>query len=448
VGLYGGCARDKSTDGSPRCVILIVLDTVRADHLGCYGYDRPTTPYIDEFAEGATVYTRAICSAPWTNPTHASLFTGKDPFEHGAHRTEKRWGSRGINSKPLPPDHVTLAEVFAQENYKTGAVVANSAHINKRWGFHRGFDFFSSSLRHAEFINHWAYSWMDTLDTENFFLFLNYMDTHFPYNTEHPWEFLDEPAAQDKGKMLKELIHRSILLGEPDENSDFAKKVIDQYDTGLAHLDRKIGALMRYLKRRGLYDDALIILSSDHGELFGEHDMAGHGLAVYHKLIAKALVVKYPGQTTGRIDDSWVTSSDMPSLVLSSFPPDTRDRYRLTFPNAPGNHPIISENYWPKPRDLSGDKIKQRFKTIQTAYYQWPFKYIHSSKGASELYNLELDPEESRDIINDNPEVAADMARVLESYQALRRRADDGAEQPTLSEEDIKKLKALGYIED
>jgi arylsulfatase A-like enzyme len=428
-------------------VILIVLDTVRADRLGCYGYDRPTTPNIDELAKGATLYTNAICSAPWTNPTHASLFTGKDPFEHGAHRSEKKWGKRGINSKPLPKDHVTLAEMFAQEDYKTGAIVANEAHINRRWGFHRGFDGFSSKWRHAEFINHWAYSWMDTLTTDKFFLFLNYMDTHYPYNTEHAWDYLDEPAVKDDGKLLIELVKKSIR-GECDETSDLATTVIDQYDTGLAHLDRKIGSLIRYLKRKGLYDDALIVLCSDHGELFGEHRMAGHGKVVYHKLIQKALIVKYPGQRTGRIDDTWVTSSDMPSIVLSSFPTETRDRYRLTFPNAPGNHPVISENYWPKPYSLSGAKIKKRFKKIETAYYEWPFKYIHASEGPCELYNLELDPEESRDIIEDNPEIAAEMARILEMYQTVRTRADEEAEQPVLTEEEIKKLKALGYIQD
>ena len=111
-------------------IVLIVMDTVRADHLSCYGYERQTSPRLDKFASGATRYTRAIASAPWTIPSHASIFTGKDPFQHGAHRMEV---DGELVKNPLPAAHFTLAEMFDNEGYLTAAIVANDVFLSPKW---------------------------------------------------------------------------------------------------------------------------------------------------------------------------------------------------------------------------------------------------------------------------------------------------------------------------
>ncbi|MBD3221321.1 sulfatase-like hydrolase/transferase, partial [bacterium] len=157
-------------------VVLIVMDTLRADHLGCYGYERDVSPEIDAFAAGSTVYDRAYATAPWTVPTHGSLFTGKLPFRHGAHtyRSEER----GIMVAPLPEVHVTLAEVFAAEGYRTGAFVANDAFLGERFQFDQGFATYHVEPVHADQLNRRAARWLREDRGAPFFMFMNFMDTH------------------------------------------------------------------------------------------------------------------------------------------------------------------------------------------------------------------------------------------------------------------------------
>lgn len=135
-----GCSSRESHRAQPN-VILIVMDTVRADHLGCYGYDRPISPNIDAFAKTATLYARGIASSPWSMPSHASLFTGKDPFQHGAHRMQEKtyrpvsreFAKARVTKNPLHWRHMTLAQMFWKEGYRTAAFVANDGYLSPKW---------------------------------------------------------------------------------------------------------------------------------------------------------------------------------------------------------------------------------------------------------------------------------------------------------------------------
>ena len=141
---FSSCGRS-GTESLPN-IILIVMDTARAENFSCYGYHRPTSPNIDTFAQEATFYANAMASSPWTVPTHASIFTGMDPFEHGSHRLHPSKVKGHIMSNPLHEKHTTLAEAFTAEGFATGAFIANSTYINDRYQMDQGFQEFRSEL--------------------------------------------------------------------------------------------------------------------------------------------------------------------------------------------------------------------------------------------------------------------------------------------------------------
>ena len=178
-----------------RGVVLVTIDTLRADHLGCYGYARNTSPSLDALAERATVYTRAMASSPWTLPTHASLFTGLAPFEHGA-RTFLDASGRSL-ANPLDSAHLTLAEALRAEGFATAAFVANTGYLHPRHQLDRGFEVYEVRDESAMSMLPRIFEWLDEKAGGAFFLFVNFMDAHRPYNTTPRPEALPPPPDRD-----------------------------------------------------------------------------------------------------------------------------------------------------------------------------------------------------------------------------------------------------------
>jgi arylsulfatase A-like enzyme len=440
-----GCNRTEEPPASPPNVIVITLDTMRADHMSVYGYHRLTSPQVTDLAARATFYTRAMASAPWTIPTHASLFTGMDPFQHGA-RTLKTT-SRVHNINPLDGSHLTLAEALLNEGYATGAFVSNDGMLGTRWQLDQGFERYHIERVIAEELNVRVFAWLDSVAAQQkpFFLFINYMDTHKVYNTKPRPGLLDEPAVRDSGQLL-EALYAAVMPGDRPVPADLAQKVIDQYDTAVANVDEQVGVLVDTLERLGLYDGTVIVVTSDHGEFFGEHHLVTHSKDVYQEVLWVPLVIKGARQSDGRRDHTVISSSDLPRMILSEFPEEFAARYRERFPNEPGNHPVLSENYYTRAKDLFHPVWGKRFNRVRTAVYEWPYKYIHSSDGNSELYHLELDEKESVNLIGNNPEAGNRMYDALRLFLKSRPRFGEADRRPTLSDEEIKKLKSLGYI--
>ncbi len=184
-------------------IIVISIDTLRADHLGCYGYERNISPRIDAFAKQATLYNNAISTASWTLPAHASLFTGKYVFKHGVHPMDskdmKRLGGGSlrqtgplgnkipenvVNNVPiLSLEHNTLAESLNKAGYQTGAIAANEVYLKSLWQLNQGFDTYKVKLNYSPLFNRSVFEWIDGHLDKPFFLFINYMDTHRPFNT-------------------------------------------------------------------------------------------------------------------------------------------------------------------------------------------------------------------------------------------------------------------------
>jgi arylsulfatase A-like enzyme len=347
--------------GSPN-VLVIVVDTLRADHVSSYGYARPTTPEIDVLAKQGTLFENAISTCSWSLPSHVSLLTGRHVFEHGVGNVEPMplFGQNGSNFRGFP----TLGEELERSGYRTGAFSANRVYFSHSLGFGRGFihfeDYFNSASdafvrtlfgrefariylarsdkslvrrtlrglgftaildrdtegwgshggarsvrKRASAVNEETLRWIDS-DSDRqrpFFAFLNYIDVHNPYGP---------PATSPKPAW--------------DTGSS-----VDQYDAGVNYADDNIGQLMRELEKRGLANNTLVIITSDHGESLGDHGLTYHGAALYWELIHVPLIVWYPGHVPAglRITQP-VTNAAIPAAVM-----DLLGSNRQTFPGPP-----------------------------------------------------------------------------------------------------------------
>jgi arylsulfatase A-like enzyme len=275
------------------------------------------------------------------------------------------------------------------------------------------------------------------------------MDTHAPYNARPRPGFLAEPAPNDRGQLQRQLL---VIFMHPQpiqyrkKLAELQQAVIDQYDTAIANLDEQIGLLFEYLKSKGLYDRSMIVLTSDHGEAFGEHDLVSHGQDVYQQLLWVPLIIKYPEQTKPRRMKTLFSTSDIPRLIFSQFPEDSLQIDLSDFPNVPGEHPIIAENYFAHPAILKMNPWERNFDRIRTAIFDWPHKYIHSSDGQHELYDLSADEGEATNLIAEKHAIAERLAKRLSEYQNSRPRFEDITKQDRLTEKEIEQLKSLGYI--
>jgi hypothetical protein len=283
-------------------VILIVLDTLRQDHMSLYGYSRQTTPHLDRWAKDALVFENSTSNGTWTLPSHASIFTGLSPRSHGAHGF--RGTNAGGNAHALGSEQVTLAELASGAGYETAAIGANHVYVSKQYGLAQGFDTFwveypqqglhfapsdwliekFSIWQRREFA--WSYyrdryitdnavRWIRATDGRPFFLFLNYMDVHDPRARPPVPEV---PLEEEDPVWLRNWNYWSVLLNDPPLTPEAKRYLINSYDRELIHLDGELRRLFKYIDDVGLAENTTIIVTSDHGEYFGEHGLIKHGL--------------------------------------------------------------------------------------------------------------------------------------------------------------------------
>ena len=280
----------------PPNILLVVLDAARADHFSSYGYGRPTTPNLDQMAQEGIRYSRAVSTSSWTLPAHASLFTGLLPEEHGA-RNQHAWL---IDRIP------TLAELLRQKGYRTGCFTNNPI-IDRVHNLVRGFEAvervwadsaISTEVRphNTEYTNTLVHSFTRSGSNRPFFAFINYMDVHQPYEAPEPYRSMYLEAGQeitarvDSACRYAELLNDGkIVLNEKEKTA-----LRDIYDGCLTYLDAQIGRLVQDLREGGIYDSTLVIVTSDHGEIFGEYGRYGHGDLLNRPLIHIPLIVRYP----------------------------------------------------------------------------------------------------------------------------------------------------------
>jgi len=453
-------------------VILIVLDTLRQDHLSLYGYSRKTTPHLDRWAQDALVFTNSSSTGSWTLPSHASMFTGLSVRRHGAHGF--RGTEPGGNAYPLSDDHVTIAELASAARLETAGLAANHIYVSPRYGLDQGFDTFWCELPRPGFrfapsdwlirkLAPWRwrqFSWLyyrDRYVTDNalrwlravrgrpFFLFLNYMDVHDP-NGRPPLP--EVPDEQEDPVWLRGWDYWSIIRGDAPMTDEIRRFLINSYDRELIHLDGELQRLFEFIERTGLDRTTTVVVTSDHGEYFGDHGLVKHGLDLHDDVIRVPLIVKAPGGPSGRSNKP-VQGSDLFPTILEQLrvPYDGEVDGRSVFGTEASE--IVSE-WYPSQRKYALDPVfAGRFDRTIRALQEGPLKLSADDRGGVVLYDRAEDPGETIDQGPGRPEVVrallARLQRWLADHPPPQR--DESEEQGILSPDALERLKALGYVE-
>lgn len=426
--LANGCQR------APRPNILVVtFDTTRADHLACYGNESIQTPAVDSLAAGGVLFENAYSPIPITLPSHSTLMTGKVPFAHGVR-------DNGIFN--LGEEQTTLAEILRDQGYRTAAAIGAYPLLGNT-GINQGFEFYDDHLttvyedvygdrifpkerlffdeRRAARVNEAALPWLEEHHQEPFFLWIHYFDPHFPFEPPAPFDNL------------------------------YAH---DLYEGEIAYADESLGTLLDNLKRLGVYDNTLVVFTSDHGEGRGEHNETTHSMLVYNTTLHVPLVLKPPVNSAlnaalkaGKRIAARVGTVDVLPTVLEilgvEVPDGIQGRSLVPFMTGevPGGsttrtrEPIYAETLSPRITRNWGE---------QRALFVDDYKYIHGPR--QELYDLAEDPNEIDNLLTESPEVAQGMRRKLEEY--LAEHAVSGMDASVaVDEETARRLQALGYLQ-
>ncbi len=281
-------------------VIVILVDTLRADHMSFNGYERQTSPVLDAFAAESLNFTSAFVGATWTAPSVASIFTGLYPSAHGMMPPNSRVKAAEKFSFKLSQDLKLFAEVFKEQGYQTAGVSANPW-IGQGFGYTQGFDYFYSPghITGAQ-VNEKAFGLIDKWRSPDkpLLLYLHYIDPHDPYSAPKPFKNFF------KGKIAD------------DRYNDEAQDLIARYDSEIRYVDNQIGELFNKLKASGLYDDSVIVLISDHGEQFWERGNHGHGLALFNEELRVPFVLRMPGGKSAETIEEPVSSVDLYPTLL------------------------------------------------------------------------------------------------------------------------------------
>jgi arylsulfatase A-like enzyme len=429
-------------------VILIVPDALRADHLGCYGYSRPTSPQIDKFAADALFFEKAMSNSPWTKPSIGSVLTSMYPHEHKAFS----WMDN------LPDESLTLAEVFRNRNYRTFAIQTNPS-ITEKHNFKQGFEHYRELvLEKGEVVTSSFNAWLKKHKKKPFFAYLHYMDTHVPYNA--PQEFsqifgLKEDSLFTPGE-FKTMDVR--LLGEIGLARNDKQNLVDLYDAALKYFDSSFAEIVDNLKKLGILNKTIIILTSDHGEEFWDHDGFAHGHTVYNELLHVPLIIGYSAHLPKRHIESYVQLLDLfPTIAsLAGIKVDSELRGRDLVPAALANKKTNEEILFEGILFGSEKKaiLKDGWKLIEDTGKRnrgnfhllgdiTKYRYPEDEKGF-ELYNINRDFSEKHNLINDYAYLAADLKKQLFVFRMSL--PDFKQQRKTKLKEKLDDLKSLGYI--
>ena len=415
-------------------IILITMDTTRADRLSCYGYEKETSPNLDAFALESTMYTQAYSSSSWTLPAHASLFTAKFPTSHGARYdpegplklTAALDGPEAWNqysARGLATDETTLAQMLGDEGFATGAVVSGPW-LKQVFGLDLGFDHWDDEgIDHlngkpAAQVTDSAIEWIRDHRSNKFLLFLNYYDPHLPYMP--PIEYRD--AFYD-GTITQQVAGTTI-----GQNA--------LYDAEILYMDHHIGRLFENLRSMGLYDDAWIIVTADHGDLLGEHGRFGHGETLTEEEIHIPLLIKYPkAAATGKIDGRVQITDIMPTILERLGLPIPESTQGSTLTSV--THPIVAEVYPVPFVSENGDWV---------ALYEGDFKYLWNSKGANALFNLKRDADEKENLSLSMKKRSERMRKTVQGYLDSLPEPGDAGPVREVDAETQKMLENMGYL--
>ena len=399
------CHTEKTVPATPPNIIIYLVDTLRRDHLGIYGYSRDTAPRLSEFAADAVRFDRAFSPSSWTRPAVASLLSGIYPAQHGARtRLDK-----------IAPGVELIGEYLHAAGYHNAAFVSN-VNVLPIWGFERGFDRFvdvDSKLkdRHSDAVNDAVFQYLDEGVPAPFLLYVHTRDPHEPYEPPPPFDQL-WPAAAPADATTR----------PKRDKPPWVVKNIQRYDGEVSYNDDQFGKFLDRLKADGLYRDSLIVFTADHGEEFYERGVWGHGQSLFGEVVRIPLLIKLPGsRRAGSVLDAPTTLVDLLPTLLSAAGvavPEGLAGIDLLPAIERGEDQKLDERSLFFELDLVG-KTGQR--TVSTAMIRGEFKYTARSQPTHEigLWNLELDANEITNLANEIPETREALAEEIEAYRNL-----------------------------
>ncbi len=432
--LLGACGVSDA-GGEARNVLLIVVDTLRADHVGAYGYAGETTPRIDALAREGLVFERAYAQSSWTKPSIASIFTSLPASQHRV--LEESVANR------LGDDLSTLAELLGQAGLRTAAFVENP-HVVSATGFDQGFERFEGPLdwSHDDWVADCdvtaqrAIAWMDECGSEPWFTYVHLLDPHDPYDQGDfaQVEAADWSESVAQGKVI-DLLDPSTDLPRRSLDPEELRQLVALYDDEVRHVDAAVGRILDALDRMGRREDTLVVLTSDHGEEFLEHGRLRHGYHLYEETVRVPLIVSVPGRGPERFPERPVRHVDLAPGILGSLGLDVPEAFTgkhfLAHHETPGTglEPVVCETamrgLWRRSLRLG------RWKLLRDEL-----------RDTSELYDLEKDPAEERDLGELEPEVLRDLETLLGELRRPRALSSSPGE---LEPEVLEALERLGY---
>jgi arylsulfatase A-like enzyme len=425
-------------------VFVIVVDCLRADHLGTYDYDRDTSPAIDALAADGVVFEHVIAQSNWTKPSVASLLTGTQVSQHGLR--EGRLAGRTadtaaeLDGHTLSQSLTTWAEAMTELGYATAGFV-NQGHLADYMGFAQGFATYEYELQDGEVVSRFG-AWLETLDGATPFVYLHLLDLHFPYRpTERADRFYDGEARPMRDLMMAAPNSIEQLMRERSLEPSEVEEIRALYDADLTIADQRVGRLVRLLQDAGLYDDAIVVVTSDHGEMLVEHGELQHGGdLMYEPVLRIPWILRLPdGALAGTRVPGFVQMADIFPTVLARLgadpPAGIAGRDALVRVEAPATT-------WPVLAEASGIAGPR-------ALYLDGLKYVFGADNSVRVFNPVADPGETTDLIETiAPSRLFAASQQLEMILQENAAFETGLEQSRaeLRPEQIEKLRALGYI--
>ncbi len=440
---------------APVHVILISVDTLRADHLGCYGYSRDTSAHIDALAADGVRFARAYASSPWTLPSHVSLFTSQHGAQHQVYHDDER----------MDPSLVTLAELFHARGFACAAFTGGGF-VSPAYGFAKGFESYdvgAGGVFHqdsAQRVASAALDWIDRHKDRDFFLFIHTYQPHSPYACPPPYKFmyLDDDSLFGHADLFNHLGGKENLYRPLPEAE--RQNLIDLYDGEIRYVDDLLmGPLMSRLKSQGMYDRSFLVFMSDHGEEFFDHGAWGHGQSLYDELLKVPLIIKFPNSTYAGGEPGTIVSlvDVMPTLLdeMGWENPRLTLAGRSLLPILQGKEnedrrfladigSNVLGSHVPKKIATNRGRTKLILNDRYTPQDLAFFRYAPPGFGRIELFDLDVDLHERSDTSDQSPGLANEIIRWINDFYAGARKAQTQKARIDQSVRD--QLKALGYI--
>jgi len=427
-------------------IILIIADALRADHLGCYGYARDTSPNIDRFASDSLLFENAWANSSWTKPSVGSILTSLFPHQHGA----VYWSS------VLAHNRMTITEILKNLGYRTYGVQTNPV-LSKAHGFNQGFDYYEQiDLARGEKITKEFSRWLKANPGRPFFAYLHYYDTHVPYNA--PKAF-GEKFGVNSYQLFKAGEFKTIdvrLLNLLDLSDEDKKSLINLYDAGVNYVDYNFKCILDSLDEMSILDKTIIVFTSDHGEEFWEHGNYEHGHTLYEELLRVPLIIGYPGKVRGERIKSNVQLVDILPIIMqlsgNSINKNDTEGLNLTEIISNKQEVIFAEGI------LLGDYkraiIKSNWKLIENSGYvnqdtlelygDLTRYVIPKYKFGYELYDLQNDPGENKNLVEQKNKEFIKLRARMRHYKVTPENFNK--ETKIERNKKLEDLKSLGYI--